>query len=288
MSKPKFMNDAERKNEIVKSIESIAYKTGQRVHNVFSDWVEMMAIAFSNRIDLAKFDERENRYLAIAKKYNKAQLEGISELLTKLVLCFNPYEDVVNYDDYLGSIYMGLNLGNAHRGQFFTPYSVSTLMAKISGGSKEDYLRRDITLLSEPTSGAGGMVIAFAENLRDIGVNYSRHLYVRAQDIDPLCVYMTYVQCTLLHIPAIVVLGNSLTDEVRDSWITPAYILGDFSERMRFNSMFERFKKILMLSAESEDKPNEISNSDLADSPVLVVENGAIRQIKASDQLTLF
>lgn len=34
--------------------------------------------------------------------------------------------------DFLGSIFMSLNLGNEHNGQFFTPYHVCELMAEVT------------------------------------------------------------------------------------------------------------------------------------------------------------
>ena len=70
------------------------------------------------------------------------------------------------------------------------------------------------------------MVIAMAEAMGKAGINYQQHLHVVAQDVDTRAVHMCFLQLSLLHIPAIVVLGNTLSLEVREQWFTPAHIMG--------------------------------------------------------------
>ncbi|MFX5268103.1 hypothetical protein ABTD02_18645, partial [Acinetobacter baumannii] len=43
---------------------------------------------------------------------------------------------------------------------------------------------------------------------------------------------MGYIQFSLLHIPAHVIVGNSLSNEVREHWFTPAHILGGWGARL--------------------------------------------------------
>jgi hypothetical protein len=73
----------------------------------------------------------------------------------------------------------------------------------------------------EPAVG-GAMVIACAQALQDMGINYQQHMHVTAVDVDERVAHMAYVQFSLLHIPAIVVVGNSLSLDVRGVWYTPA------------------------------------------------------------------
>lgn len=56
---------------------------------------------------------------------------------------------------------------------------------------------------------------------------------VAAIDIDPRAVHMAYVQFSLLHLPAVVVVGNALTLEEREHWFTPAHILGGWTARLQ-------------------------------------------------------
>lgn len=71
------------------------------------------------------------------------------------------------------------------------------------------------------------MMISLAEAMRDIGHNYQRHLHVTAIDIDPRAIHMAYIQFSLLHIPAHLMVGNALSGEIQDHWFAPAHIWGD-------------------------------------------------------------
>jgi hypothetical protein len=92
--------------------------------------------------------------------------------------------------------------------------------------------REGFVSLMEPAVG-GAMVIACAQALQDMGINYQQHMHVTAVDVDERVAHMAYVQFSLLHIPAIVVVGNSLSLDVRGVWYTPAHILGGWSQRRR-------------------------------------------------------
>lgn len=54
-------------------------------------------------------------------------------------------------------------------------------------------------------------MIAFAEIMLQAGLNPATQLQVTTIDIDPLAADMTFVQLSLLGIPAIVNTGNTLT-----------------------------------------------------------------------------
>lgn len=87
--------------------------------------------------------------------------------------------------------------------------------------------------LCEPACGAGGMVLASAEAIRVAGLNYQQVMHVTAVDVDSTACHMAYIVCTLAHIPAIIVEGNSLTLEERGHWLTPAHVLGGWDARLR-------------------------------------------------------
>lgn len=70
----------------------------------------------------------------------------------------------------------------------------------LGDGLKSVLEHKGYICLAEPACGAGGMCIAAAETLFKQGINYQECLHITAQDIDPLCVHMTYVQLSLLHI----------------------------------------------------------------------------------------
>jgi hypothetical protein len=128
---------------------------------------------------------------------------------------------------------MALELGDHWKGQFFTPYSVCQLMAQITFTGKEELIEQQgFMTMNEPTAGAGAMVIALCETMMNAKVNYQKKLHVVAQDLDETAVHMTYIQLSLLHVPAAIVHGNSLMVENRATWWTPAHIMGGWSHKL--------------------------------------------------------
>ena len=202
-------------------------------HQVFADFVELAALSLSNAVDRAQFDGREAHYLEIVKKYPREQIERFPRMLAHLTLALENCVTLGELDDVLGSVYMALELGSNHAGQFFTPYNLSRMMAMILIGDGAEAREKGFIDVLEPTCGAGGMVIAMADALRHAGLNYQQHLHATCIDIDLRCVHMTYLQATLLHIPAVVLHGNSLTGEIWSRWFTPAHILGGWTAKLK-------------------------------------------------------
>lgn len=62
------------------------------------------------------------------------------------------------------------------------------------------------------------MIIAAAKVLKDAGINPQKHLKIVAQDLDWKCVYMCYLQLSLLGLKATVVQGNTLSDPYRKDY----------------------------------------------------------------------
>ncbi len=103
------------------------------------------------------------------------------------------------------------------------------MMAKMTLGDKDGIRAkiagRGFVTAQEPACGSGAMVIALAHEMKDAGINYQQHLHVTAIDVDPKCVHMAYLQFALLHIPAIIIHGNTLSLEEFGRWHTPAHIM---------------------------------------------------------------
>jgi len=229
----KFLNTAdEHQKIIVDMIGDVSQIHG--LDRVWSDWVEISAIALA-RIDKSQFEQREARYLEIVKRYTKEELDQLVQAFAHLVMVFEKNVEEGQLQDVLGKTFMMLDMGNSRSGQFFTPYEVSYMMAKIIMADQSSNIikNRGFIRLAEPTSGAGGMIIAGAQALQDDGHNYQKAMHVTATDIDSRCVHMTYVQMALLHIPGIVIHGNALTAEQWQCWYTPAHIMGGWVRKLR-------------------------------------------------------
>lgn len=210
----------------VGTIRELAYR--HRLHEVFRDFCEVSAIAISNSVDLLHRKTREARYLEVVKRYNREEIPKFSELLAHVVMSLEG-----GMSDVLGELFMHLELGGHWHGQFFTPYEIAKMMALMTMGDVAPIVEREgFFTLNEPAAGAGAMVIACAEALCEQKVNYQRCMHVTAQDIDATAVHMCYIQLALLHVPAIVVHGNSLSLEEWAHWVTPAHVLGRWDQRL--------------------------------------------------------
>lgn len=184
-------------DKIIKTIQSMIGKYG--VYNIFEDWVKMIALAYANQIVFSQ--KREEEYLEIMKRYDDVEHSKFYEMYAWLLEWSEE-----QMTDMLGYIYMHLELGSKAHGQFFTPYHVCQMMAKMQ---KYD---GKVLKVNEPSCGAGGNIIALAEALKEQGINYQQKMEVICQDIDTKAVYMTYVQMCLYGIPAIVYQANTLSD----------------------------------------------------------------------------
>lgn len=225
------MNLDPHQKEFVKLLQQSSH--AHRPFAVFRDFCELAALALSNAVDLLQYEKREARYLDIAKAYTAEEMKRFAAMLAQVVESLH----VGGFHDCLGQLFMSLELGDHWKGQYFTPYEVARLMASVTltDGVKAIIERQGFFTMSEPTTGAGGMVIAAAHVLHEQGINYQQCMHVTAQDIDITAVHMTYIQLALLHVPAIVIHGNSLApgDENKSYWATPAHVLGFWDSKLQ-------------------------------------------------------
>jgi hypothetical protein len=223
------MRRGQHTSALIKLLQENGYR--HHLYDVFRDFVELAACALANACDPVGFDVREAQYMRTVGKYNSTEVQRFPQMLGELA-------DAMAEEpgDVLGHVFGELEQGNAARGQFFTPIEICRLMAGIS--MDPEHVRcliaeRGFFTVQEPAVGAGAMVIALALHLQQHGINYQQHMHVTCVDVDARAVHMAYVQFALLHIPAVVVLGNTLTLEQREVWHTPAHIMGLWDNKLR-------------------------------------------------------
>ncbi|MFC4048330.1 N-6 DNA methylase [Actinomadura syzygii] len=202
----------------------------KRMTEVFDDFVEMAALAFRNVVDPVEHDRREEQYLRTAGHYDRAALDRFARALALVTLVMQTQPC-----DVLGRLYMELDLGNEHLGQFFTPYDVARLVASMRAEPVIEQARdHGFAELYEPTCGPGAFIVAVSQAMREHGLNPQTQLHVTAEDVSPQAVHMVYVHLALLHIPAVVHRRDTLTLQRFDTWPTPAHVLGGWSQRLRW------------------------------------------------------
>lgn len=249
---------------IIKMIEEVGRRHGRQT--VFRDFVTMSAVALSN-LDFCQAEAREELYMQTVRKYTSEEAKTIAHMFAELQNGL-----FVAPRDILGEIYMQLELGNSRIGQYFTPHHICELMAEItlmadlavSENVDKEVAKKGFVTISEPASGSGATIIAAMMSLQRRGLNYQRHAHVTAVDLDSTSAMMAYVQLSLLHVPAVVVHGNSLTLEEYSHWYTPAHIMGNWSRKLSKASA-QRAAAAALDGDDSETPDNACAPDDTID-----------------------
>lgn len=212
-----------------------SFHSGYRLSEVFGDFIEVATIALINRFTFdGDWEQREERYHEIRKKYTEAEFRKMAEILAKLVEKFIKAGQCGTYGDILGEIYMLLDLGSQSQNQYFTPFYICRMMAQIVGEGLADKLEGNpFVSIMEPSCGSGANIIAFAETIRLKGFDHLQKMAAVAIDIDICCARMCFIQCELLGIPAKIIHGNALTGELWTAFRTSHWLYGDFEQMMR-------------------------------------------------------
>jgi len=204
------------KKEFMNCLQSIEY--GRNNYDVFQDFLTLASLSFHNVI--AKDEKVEKEYLDIIGRYkNKKQFAELL-VITTLALEEKPH-------DFLGDIFMSAGFGNVRGGQFFTPYHLSKMMSDITIGDnfKEQIEKDGYVTLSEPCCGAGGMIIAASEVIKEKGFNPQTQMKFVGIDIDLKCCQMAYIQTSLLGLRGQIYHGNTISMEMWKKFITPMSII---------------------------------------------------------------
>jgi type I restriction-modification system DNA methylase subunit len=199
----------------------------RRRYEVFRDFVTLSAISLNNVMepDAERKAALEAEYMGIIRTYSHDEAQGFAELLGLVVQLLEPTPQ-----DVLGDLYMELDLGNERTGQFFSPNSISQFMARLNG--VEPPAGQNFVRVCEPACGAGGMVLAIAHALIESGKNPATAMWAQCQDIDRTAALMCIIQLSLWNIPAVVIVGDTLANEVRERFYTPAHHLGAWGDRL--------------------------------------------------------
>lgn len=231
--KPANVREADAK-EFLKAFNGICNWNG--TWERWNDMVNLFAIEIANQVDLNHREKREQDYIRIRARYSPAEFKRFAELFSILVVCLekNPFQD------FLGSMYMQLDMGSKAHGQCFTPFGVCQAMAECA--MPEKHVRQQIEergwiSVNDCACGAGATLIAAAERLHKMGVNYQQQVCFVAQDIDTTVAMMCYIQLSLIGCAGRVRIGDTLMnpdigdillgDGKSTTWYMPMLYLSD-------------------------------------------------------------
>ena len=119
---------------------------------------------------------------------------------------------------------MNLGLGSHWKGQFFTPFSISQMMAETDmsdGIVRERIAKHGWASVEDPSCGAGCTLIAAASSFRKQNINYQQRVAFIGQDIDRTAAQMCFIQLSLLGCPGYIVVADTLTNPICGDVIAP-------------------------------------------------------------------
>jgi type I restriction-modification system DNA methylase subunit len=230
--------------DFIKILEHL--KPSRHNYEVFNDWLIMA----SSSLYSWKKNTPEEEYLAAARNYTQKELEKHSQLLAITMEALENTEQ-----DFLGEVFTKAELTNSRNGQFFTPYNVSHMMAEMAIDEKEIPKNR-VCKISDPCCGAGGMLIASAMVMKRRGFNYQHDALFIGHDIDARCARMTFIQLSLLGMPAIIVCGNTITTETYWQRETIMYHMAEMDTRLHMEKIIGVFHSLM--EAPINDREQEV------------------------------
>lgn len=245
-TKPAIHEPAANK-EFMKIFRSFSQK--HRSWDIWRDFVTMFACSISNAVDKTHYEEREALYMDIIRQYSKEEQQLFPKLAAQMVLALeqNPEQD------FLGGIFMELNLGSHSGGQYFTPYCVCQVMASITSNDLYEQVKENgYVTINDCACGAGATLIAgineARKQLSEKSLNFQNHILVSGQDIDRIAAYMCYIQLSLLGVAGYIKVGNTLTDpmqtgdDLKNYWFTPLYFSDVWAVRRLFHNLGKEFE----------------------------------------------
>ncbi|MEE1074265.1 MAG: N-6 DNA methylase [Acutalibacteraceae bacterium] len=256
------------------------------IWNVFEDWLKVCSISISNAVDWNQANEREEQYLETINKYTPEEQKVLTKTFAELVNALQKEAETGGPCDLLGKVFHALELHNKYHGQFFTPFHICEFMGQVAladGGeagniASEALYKKGYLSVCEPCVGSGGMVLGFAKAMHNNKMNYCDQMVAYCCDIDIKCVHMAYLQLSLYGIPAVIIHGNSLTNEEWSRWYTPVYMINGWPMRERVENLLETIQEATQdrPAVKPEEIPSEIAEDFTPETEIKEYEQIAI------------
>lgn len=267
----KYVGDAGWEKEFLKLFNQLTYSRSS--WQVWEGLMTAMACAICNAADRREepLARREAQYERAIKELGGVDIPAQIFSVVVMALEENPNQD------FLGKLYMNLNLGSHWHGQFFTPYNVSELMARmLMCGDKDpaaEIEQKGYISIADCCIGGGAMMIAATNIFREKGINYQNHVIFAGQDIDRVAAMMAYIQLSLLGCPGYIVVGDTLANpmighalfpqenEGQEVWYTP-FFMTDVWEGRRLAYRMDRILERTIKSPKVADQYTFFFNFD--------------------------
>ena len=234
--------------EFIKVFQELCYSRSS--WQVWADLMAAMACTLANSVDktLPRHTAREKEYAECIDRLGGVEKPAKCFAIVVEALERNPDQD------FLGKLYMSLELGNHWKGQFFTPYNVCECMAGITINDNMQTLEKQEWIsINDPACGAGATLIAAANIFHRKKINYQTQVLFTANDVDRVVAQMCYIQLSLLGCAGWVAVANTISNPVtgdplmpderpgQEFWYTPFYFRREWSMRRQLQIFKQQF-----------------------------------------------
>jgi hypothetical protein len=218
IKKHPYSGKAGTERDFIKLVDELARH--RRHGEVLNDFLEMAYCAVAKKTHFPtspQAEALEERYMAVVRRAkDDAYIRRMPEMLGIVAA------GVQEHGDFIGKCAAEIGGLNEYLGQYFTPFEVCRLMARMSMGEVEPILESQGWIsVHEPAVGGGAQIIAAAEYLEELGYDPATSMYVEAMDISNTAFQMAYLQFSLRGIPAKVTRGNAISLEQWEVQFTP-------------------------------------------------------------------
>jgi type I restriction-modification system DNA methylase subunit len=154
-------------------------------------------------------------------KYSRAEGEEFSRLFDLYTSCV----EAMPFQDILGQLFMRLDVNSASSGQYFSPFEIAELMARMQF-DREHFARlaeeKGVVTVCDPAVGSGVMLLAYAKIVNEsLGRWYVNKLRLYGMDIDIRCVHMCSIQLRMNGLDAFGRIAGMLGNMKQDIMLNP-------------------------------------------------------------------
>ncbi len=173
--------------ELLKGFESNHVFAHMHPYDLFRQWLEAVWALLNMPFDPQGFRGTLDKYTYV---------EG-AELgrLFNLYLCA---VEELPFRDILGTLFMRLDINSVRNGEFFTPFCIAEMMARMTfdcAAFEQTIKERGTVSVNDPAVGSGVMLLAYAKVVHDsLGRAGTDRLRLYGTDIDVRCVNMCRIQ----------------------------------------------------------------------------------------------
>lgn len=186
------MNDDNSKSfkELLKGFESNHVFAHMHPYDLYRQWLEAVWALLNLPSDPQGFKGTLDRY-------TYAQGQELGRLFSLYVVAV----EELPFRDILGTLFMRLDIKSVQAGQFFSPYPIAEMMARMQfdrDSFQALVSERGTVSVCDPAVGSGVMLLAFAKVVHDsLGREGTDRLRLYGNDIDIRCVNMCRIQLRL-------------------------------------------------------------------------------------------